>query len=381
MGNAVCGVEKDIWIVIYEKGIADAARVQKRALQMTVEGKLSGYGMTASGSPPTSHMPLSAPRHTGKVAQADDSHSESGLTVVLNSGWMSAAASAASSALDSGGRPPPRRSSHIVKEPTAQDKFNAIRNFVEGEWTGKDRKELRKHSQKLWKQYHQPHFPPAPLPAGSPASARQPTRGPASPYLLLDELLHLTKDSLATLQSHMHLFIQFSYEEMKRNTMIGMSNLKTKGFTATTKSQQSSNQTSHAHFGAHGGQGSLAAAAAAASSGSAASSASPALPALSALPVSTPIPPGVGPTLALSDVTWLNEQVEARKKETMKGLNAQIEEWQEHALDIAEAIYARMDVAHNKKITQRVFVDQFGQAIYEVVGPNFFSQYLPAVGS
>jgi hypothetical protein len=36
MGNSV-GKPKDIWIVIYEKGIADAAKVQKNALKLVRE--------------------------------------------------------------------------------------------------------------------------------------------------------------------------------------------------------------------------------------------------------------------------------------------------------------------------------------------------------
>lgn len=408
--GTVCGTQKDIWVVIYEKGVADAARVQQRALRMTVEGQLSGYkevNTPLGGSPLTSAgsgVPLLA-RHTAKVAQVAEGarSAESSLAVMVPSGWMSAASSVASDGGNANNhnhhnhsRAPPAPSAAAPpklpqKEPSTQDKFNAIRQYVEQEWTAKDRRELRTQATKLWKQYHKPFFPPVALPPG--AKGPQPTRGAPSPYLQLSELVVLTSDSLRALQGHMQVFIQTSYEEMKRNTMIGMINLMTKGYTAKSLQAQQSNQSSAFNVGGGGGAGGVggtatlanaASAVAAASGGAAAASFSASSSgggsSGSTFPLSHHPQPWSG-GLALSDVTWLNEQVDARKLETMRGLNAQIEEWIEHAHDIAEAIYLRMDPAKANRITRKQFVDNFGQAIYEVVGPNFFRDHLPAVGS
>jgi hypothetical protein len=87
--------------------------------------------------------------------------------------------------------------------PTSVDKFAAITHYVETEWSEKDRKELKNHALKLWKQYHKTK----------------------DAHMTSDELFELTKDSLTTLQRHISLFINNSYEEMKKHTQVCMINL------------------------------------------------------------------------------------------------------------------------------------------------------------
>ena len=121
------------------------------------------------------------------------------------------------------------------------------------------------------------------------------------------EFLCLTKDSLQTLQSHISLFINNAYEEMKKHTQICMINLLQRYRLANIgggglSSASALRDSSYNHSGSSLGT----------------------------------------PTINVNDIDWLNEQVETEKKNLMQALNTQIEEWIEHAQDVAEALQNRI---------------------------------------
>ena len=206
--------------------------------------------------------------------------------------------------------------------PTQLDKFAAIKTYVESEWTAKDRKDSRSHAQKLWKQYHS-------------AAARAAGKD-SSAYLSLDELTELTKDSLSTLHSHMHLFINSMYEDMKKTTQICMINLMQR-YRYSVPHQSHSAQTSlnhHGHAGGPAGGGGMGGGRGDVGMGGGGGGGGGG----NTLSVGG----GGGATMNLNDIEWLNTQIESEKKTIMQVLNTQIEEWIEHYVDVAEALFNKM---------------------------------------
>lgn len=271
MGGVLCS-QRDVWAVIYEKGIADARRVQRHALKLTIEGKLSGTSASAQlppiGAPPPAPAPPLQP-HGSNSSSSNNSYTGGGG--------------------GGGGGVVPWGSS-AVPSTTSAEKLTAITAYVENEWSERDRKELRRHATRLWEQYHENR---------------------SGPYLQSAELLELTRDSLLTLQRHISVFINDSYEVMKKHTQLCMINLLARFRLASVSAG-----TSMAPASALRETGMSTSNNSASSLGS--------------------------PTINVTDIEWLNEQVEAEKKALMQTLNAQIEEWIEHAVDVAEAIMNKM---------------------------------------
>lgn len=319
MGGLI-SAPKDIWITIYERGITDAQKVQKQALKLvrrhahrrddqhqqhgttigvvdlftahsllrsppspslclqTVEGKLSAVApnfIDHRGSPGGSQL-----------SDGNKSHSSTG-SFFHGGGFSNAGGGNSGHWTNNSG-------AYIA--PTATEKFSVISTFVESEWSERDRREMKSHAAKLWKQYH---------------------KAKDAPGMKAEELQELTKDSLTVLQSHISLFINNSYEEMKKHTQTCMINLLQR-YRQKDVIGGASGPGAGSQSGGGSGTG-------ASISGNTNNSSS-----VSAT------------TINVNDIDWLNEQVEAEKRNMMQLLNTQIEEWIDHSADVAEALQNMM---------------------------------------